>query len=135
MVPAQTVKGFQEALAPITKEHKWEIFLPATLAYGERGVKQINVAPNEMLVFEIELLKIGGMDCNVMTTKGCNDREKRYIDRWKLQGRHAIRIEHARLMSQMRFYPHYYRPWVERKFQILEKLEQKYIGNQLGYVD
>jgi len=88
-----------------------------------------------MLVFELELLKIGGMDCIVMNGKGCTDREKRYIERWKLQGRHSIRKEHARLQSKMAFYPYYYKDWVQTKFGILEKLEQKYIGNQLGYVD
>jgi len=136
MVPEQTIAGFREALLSMVVGDKWELFMPASIAYGPRGVKQINIAPNEMLVFELELLKIGGgMDCIVMTGKGCTDREKKYLERWKLQGRHAIRKEHGRLQSQMAFYPHYYKGWLKKKFKLLEKLEQKYIGNMLGYVD
>ena len=35
---------------------KWEVFIPADQAYGQRGGGPI--APNETLVFEIELLNI-----------------------------------------------------------------------------
>jgi FKBP-type peptidyl-prolyl cis-trans isomerase FklB len=36
---------------------KWEIFVPAELAYGERGAGT-KVGPNSTLIFEIELLGI-----------------------------------------------------------------------------
>jgi FKBP-type peptidyl-prolyl cis-trans isomerase FkpA len=35
---------------------KWQLFIPADLAYGERG--QATIAPNAVLVFELEVLSI-----------------------------------------------------------------------------
>jgi FKBP-type peptidyl-prolyl cis-trans isomerase FklB len=35
----------------------WQIFVPAELAYGERG-QPPRIGPNEALVFEIKLLEV-----------------------------------------------------------------------------
>jgi len=42
---------------------KWKLFVPAQLAYGERGVHGKNgappaIGPNEGLIFEVDLLAI-----------------------------------------------------------------------------
>jgi FKBP-type peptidyl-prolyl cis-trans isomerase FklB len=36
---------------------KWQIVFPSALAYGERGVGS-DIGPNEVLVFDVELLAI-----------------------------------------------------------------------------
>jgi FKBP-type peptidyl-prolyl cis-trans isomerase len=36
---------------------KWQIFVPSSLAYGERGNGR-SIGPNATLVFEVELLSI-----------------------------------------------------------------------------
>lgn len=51
------IAGWKEALSLMPVGSKWQIFVPATLAYGERGVGS-DIGPNETLVFEVELLGI-----------------------------------------------------------------------------
>jgi FKBP-type peptidyl-prolyl cis-trans isomerase FklB len=51
------IPGWQEALVRMQPGAKWELFVPAELAYGERGVGNL-IGPNAMLIFEIELLNI-----------------------------------------------------------------------------
>jgi len=51
------IPGWTEALQKMKVGGKWELVIPADLAYGERGAGQA-IAPNSVLVFEIELLDI-----------------------------------------------------------------------------
>jgi FKBP-type peptidyl-prolyl cis-trans isomerase FklB len=55
----QVVAGFSEALSNMRQGEKWRIFVPPALGYGERGVKG-SIAPNQLLIFELELLDIVG---------------------------------------------------------------------------
>jgi FKBP-type peptidyl-prolyl cis-trans isomerase FklB len=54
---AQLIAGWKEALKLMPVGSKWELFIPAKNAYGERGVGT-DIGPNEMLIFEVELLSI-----------------------------------------------------------------------------
>jgi FKBP-type peptidyl-prolyl cis-trans isomerase len=49
------VPGWQEALPLMKRGGKWRIHLPAALGYGEQGSPP-TIEPNEVLVFEIELV-------------------------------------------------------------------------------
>ena len=53
----QVIMGWREALKLMPTGSKWEIVVPTTLAYGERGVGNV-IGPNETLVFEVELVGI-----------------------------------------------------------------------------
>jgi len=51
------IKGWQEVLPMMKEGDKWEVTIPADLAYGERGTGS-GIGPNETLVFEIELIAV-----------------------------------------------------------------------------
>jgi len=53
------IKGWTEALQMMPVGSKWQLFIPADLAYGDEGAGQ-DIAPGDTLIFEIELLSIGG---------------------------------------------------------------------------
>ena len=51
------IAGWQQVLPLMSVGSKWQVFVPAELAYGARGAGG-GIGPNEALIFEIELLKI-----------------------------------------------------------------------------
>lgn len=53
----RVIKGWTEALQLMPAGSKWELFIPASLAYGPRGAGS-DIGPNETLIFEVELLEI-----------------------------------------------------------------------------
>lgn len=52
------IKGWTEVLQLMPVGSKWEVYIPSDLGYGERGTPSGDIAPNETLVFTIELLEI-----------------------------------------------------------------------------
>ena len=51
------IAGWKEALKLMPVGAKWQLFVPAPLAYGQRGVGT-DIGPNETLIFELELVGI-----------------------------------------------------------------------------
>jgi len=51
------IKGWTEGLQLMKEGGKYELYVPAQLGYGERGAGK-KIAPNSVLVFQIELLQV-----------------------------------------------------------------------------
>ncbi len=51
------IQGWVEALQLMKVGSTWELFIPASLAYGERGAPPA-IGPNETLIFKVQLLNI-----------------------------------------------------------------------------
>lgn len=51
-------KGWQEALLLMPQDSKWRLFIPGELAFGEKGLTEKGILPNETLVIDTYLLEI-----------------------------------------------------------------------------
>ena len=56
-VANQVIKGWTEGLGLLGEGGKATLYIPSDLAYGERGNRSIE--PNSVLVFDVEVLKVG----------------------------------------------------------------------------
>jgi FKBP-type peptidyl-prolyl cis-trans isomerase FklB len=51
------IPGWTEALQLMKEGAKWQLFIPPSLAYGEKGAGQV-IGPNATLIFDVELISI-----------------------------------------------------------------------------
>jgi FKBP-type peptidyl-prolyl cis-trans isomerase FklB len=51
------IPGWREALKLMPQGSKWQLTIPAALAYGERGAGRV-IGPNQALRFDVELVEV-----------------------------------------------------------------------------
>jgi FKBP-type peptidyl-prolyl cis-trans isomerase len=52
----RVIAGWTEALQLMKEGAKWQLFIPAALAYGKRGTR--GIGPNSTLIFDVELISV-----------------------------------------------------------------------------
>jgi FKBP-type peptidyl-prolyl cis-trans isomerase len=55
----RVIPGWTEGVQLMKEGATYRFFVPSGLAYGERGAGA-NIGPNETLIFDVELIKVGG---------------------------------------------------------------------------
>lgn len=53
----KVIPGWTEALQLMKEGSKWQLFIPANLAYGARGAGNV-IEPNSTLIFDVELISL-----------------------------------------------------------------------------
>jgi FKBP-type peptidyl-prolyl cis-trans isomerase FklB len=54
----QVIPGWTEGLQLMSIGSKYKFYIPGNIAYGEQGVPQAGIGPNETLIFDVQLLDI-----------------------------------------------------------------------------
>jgi FKBP-type peptidyl-prolyl cis-trans isomerase len=56
--PNQVIKGWTEAMQLMKEGDKWELYIPANLAYGDRPRPGSIITPGAVLVFTLEIIEV-----------------------------------------------------------------------------
>lgn len=56
--PNQVIAGWTEAMQLMKEGDKWELTIPSEIAYGDRQMGA-DITPGAVLVFTLEILKVG----------------------------------------------------------------------------
>jgi FKBP-type peptidyl-prolyl cis-trans isomerase len=69
------IKGWTEALQLMPVGSKWQLFVPAELAYGDRGAGA-DIGPDSTLIFEVELISIQDKNKSQENSQPNNEEKK-----------------------------------------------------------
>merc|ERR1712217_614325 len=99
--PNQVIKGWTEAMQLMLEGDKWEMYIPSELGYGDGG-SGAKIKGGDVLIFRMEILKINGGKvaadrCDQESLKGCNDKQKKYLEKQQQATKEKRKSELERL--------------------------------------
>lgn len=56
--PAQVIPGFGEGLKLLGPGAKATLYIPGNIAYGPKGAPQAGIGPNQLLIFDVEIISV-----------------------------------------------------------------------------
>jgi FKBP-type peptidyl-prolyl cis-trans isomerase len=56
--PSGLIRGWTEAISRMREGDEWELVIPASLAYGDRGAGGGVILPNQTLVFDLQVVEV-----------------------------------------------------------------------------
>jgi len=127
--PNQVIKGWTEAMQLMVEGDQWEMYIPSELGYGDSGSPP-KIKGGDLLIFKMEIIKINGdkvpaMRCDALTLEGCDDKEKKFIEKAgnKFTSEALIKAEIARLAKTMggKMKPALL-AWINRRTNILNQM-------------
>merc|ERR1712083_251795 len=79
------IKGWTEAMQLMVEGDKWEMYIPSELGYGDGG-SGAKIKGGDVLIFRMEIIQIKGGKkpadkCDPVEMKGCNDKQKGYVEK------------------------------------------------------
>merc|ERR1711972_52907 len=83
--PNQVIGGWTEAMQLMVEGDKWEMYIPSDLGYGDGG-SGAKIKGGDVLIFRMEIMTIKGgkkpaEKCDPGLLKGCNDKQKGYVEK------------------------------------------------------
>lgn len=136
------IKGWVDILVDMVEGDKFEVYIPAELAYGSKGNQHHHIGPGEVLIYVIELIEVVGhsktaLYCTVTAptsssagefgSRGCNEQEEIFVleaSKWDLEElmleqRLLVKAEPARGSNEMERESKH---WILRRFHILKQI-------------
>merc|ERR1719499_2760651 len=125
--PNQVIKGWTEAMQLMVEGDKWEMYIPSDLGYGDGG-SGAKIKGGDVLIFRMEIMKIKGNKkpadkCDPESQKGCNDKQKAYVEKQQKNSAEKRKAELKRLegMQGGEMKPEN-KNWLMSRIKILKKM-------------
>jgi FKBP-type peptidyl-prolyl cis-trans isomerase FklB len=128
--PNQVIKGWTEIMQLMVEGDQWEVYIPSDKAYGDGG-SGADIKGGDTLIFKMEIITIKGdkvpaFSCDPKTMEGCNDKEKKFIEKKSTKTKDEIATEIKRLnkMTSKKMTPGLM-DWLHRRVFILGRLSDE----------
>eukprot|EP00933_Yihiella_yeosuensis_P020825 TRINITY_DN16630_c0_g1_i1.p1 TRINITY_DN16630_c0_g1~~TRINITY_DN16630_c0_g1_i1.p1 ORF type:complete len:248 (-),score=51.85 TRINITY_DN16630_c0_g1_i1:226-969(-) len=129
--------GQREALMMMVEGDEWELYIPSSLAFGQREKKGSEgfAQGGDVMVYRTKLVRIDGtkkdtvpvLRCDVTTLEGCNDKQKAFVTKQTEKGmdKGEKELDRLRLMGNKDLGGDA-RIWLDQRIALLERILHKW---------